>query len=260
MPPAPCAGPCPEPPAAPGCRRRGSPSRAFLGLTWLFLELEGRPLALRGPEPGPALGPGVLLGGVLAGAGLIALMALGVPTWAAGFHLVRNPQAGLARLAAGAWLYLAVAFSEELLFRGYLFQRLVRGLGPWPALALMALLFAGIHWGNPGMAGATRVWASLNIALAGDPARACATCGPAAWPCPWACTWAGTGPRGALLGFGVSGLPSQGWWTPVGHQRPALAHRRGRSGWRPACPAPWSAAAACLALVSAANRNGLLNE
>jgi membrane protease YdiL (CAAX protease family) len=217
---------------------------AFLGLSWAFLELEGRPLGSVGLHLDRRWARELLLG-VLAGAGLMGLMALG-GYLGGGFHLARNPHAGFGPLLAGAWLYLAVAFSEELLFRGYVFQRLLRGMGPWSAQALMALLFAGIHWHNPGMAGATRAWASLSIALAGILLGLCyLRTRSLALPVGLHLGWNWT--QGSLLGFAVSGLHGQGWWTPVLHHRPSWI-TGGSFGLEATLPCAVVAAAACLAL------------
>jgi len=228
---------------------------AFLCLTWVCLQLEGRPLASVGLRLDQRWGR-ELLQGALAGCGLILLMAL--PGLLAGaYRLQRNPHAGPARLLAGVWLYLAVAFSEELLFRGYLFQRLERGLGRWPAQALVALLFAAVHWGNPGMTGATRVWASLNIAIAAILLGLCylrtrSLALPIGLHLGW--NWA----QGMVLGFGVSGLSSSGWWRPVFQSRtPWLTG--GRFGLEASLPCAIVATAACLALAWD-DRNGLQDE
>jgi hypothetical protein len=185
---------------------------AFLGLTWFALQLEGRPLASVGLRLDWRWGRQFLLG-ALAGAGLMALMAL--PGFlGGGFRLARNPQAGLGGLLAGAWLYLAVAFSEELLFRGYLFQRLDQGIGRWPAQVLVALLFALVHWGNPGMTGATRVLASLDIAIAAMLLGLCyLRTRSLALPIGLHLGWNWT--QGMVLGFGVSGIANNGWWHPL---------------------------------------------
>lgn len=217
---------------------------AFLGLTWMFLELEGRPLRSVGLCLDRRWAREFMLGAA-AGAGLMALMAL-LAYLGGGFHLVRDPHAGFGRLLAGAWLYLAVAFSEELLFRGYVFQRLMRGMGPWPAQALMALLFAGIHWRNPGMAGATRGWASLDIAIAAVLLGLCyLRTRSLAMPMGLHLAWNWT--QGSLLGFRVSGLPSHGWWMPLDHLRPHWL-TGGSFGLEASLPCAIVGAAACLAL------------
>ena len=190
---------------------------AFLAATWFCLQGEGRPLASVGLRLDRRWAC-QWLAGTLAGAGLMGLMVLG-GLLAGGFHLAPNPEASLAGLAAGAWLYLGVACSEELLFRGYLFQRLESGLGAGPALGLLGLLFAALHWGNPGMAGLTRAWASLNIALAGILLGLCyLRTRSLALPIGLHLGWNWT--QGSLLGFGVSGLHGGSFLTPVFHARP----------------------------------------
>lgn len=69
-------------------------------------------------------------------------------------------------LWSGVLLMLGVAVAEELLFRGLLFQRLIDGLGLWPAQVIVGLFFVLTHMGNPNMEGATRLWAGANIFLA----------------------------------------------------------------------------------------------
>lgn len=157
--------------------------------------------------------------GASLGMGLILLSAL-IVLATGGFHWERDTTATLQGLVAGAWLYVGVALSEELLFRGFVFQRLIKGMGEWPGQILMAILFAAAHWGNPGMSGATKVWATLNITLAAVmlglayvKTRSLAL--PMGLHFGW--NWA----QGNLLGFGVSGTTSQaGLLHPVFHQRP----------------------------------------
>ena len=217
---------------------------AALMLTWGFLNLEKKPLA----SVGLALGgrwARELLAGALGGTALMALIALGAYL-GGGFHLVRTPGAGPAPLLLGAWVYLAVAFKEELLFRGYLFQRLELGVGPWPATVLLAALFAWAHWGNPGMTGPTRIWASLNIALAAillglSYLRTRSLALPIGLHLGW--NWT----QGVLLGFPVSGTHAAGWWTPVQHGRP-LWLTGGSFGLEASLPCTLVAVAACLAL------------
>lgn len=188
-----------------------------LAAAWICLRAEGAGLGSLGLRlDGRFLRD--LAFGTLAGFALIALVAALVFA-AGGFHWIRTPGQGVHDLLKGAWLYLAVACFEEILFRGYPFQRSVRGLGFLPAQLAFALFFALGHWGNPGMAGATKAWATLNIALA---ALLLALCwrrtGSLALPIGVHLGWNWT--QGPLLGFGVSGTADQGWWTPVFHGRP----------------------------------------
>ena len=136
-----------------------------------------------------------------------------------GFHWVEVRGGGMTPLLSGACLFLAVSLREEVLFRGYAFQRLVEGAGEWPALGLMSLAFLAAHWGNPGMAGAARPWASLNLGLAGLLLGLCylktrSLALPMGLHAGW--NWA----QGSLLGFRVSGLEIGSPLVPVLHDRP----------------------------------------
>ncbi|MDM7860400.1 CPBP family intramembrane metalloprotease [Alteromonas sp. ASW11-36] len=61
------------------------------------------------------------------------------------------------------YLFFVGAFMEELLHRGFLFQRLIDGLGFWTAQLLIATVFAVGHWTNPGMEGVGQVIGSLDL-------------------------------------------------------------------------------------------------
>jgi membrane protease YdiL (CAAX protease family) len=80
-----------------------------------------------------------LVVGVLYGAGFLSFDGLALHGWSI-------PGFGL------AWLlvFLLVACSEELMFRGYLQASLARGLGFWPAGILVSALFAAGHIPNAG--------------------------------------------------------------------------------------------------------------
>lgn len=53
---------------------------------------------------------------------------------------------------AGVWgvAFLLVGLAEEYLFRGYALYTLADGIGFWPAVVIMALLFGRAHMGNGG--------------------------------------------------------------------------------------------------------------
>jgi membrane protease YdiL (CAAX protease family) len=97
----------------------------------LGLELSWRP---------PVYLLGGLLGGVLVGAVITVLLHAVLP-----FEWTFNP-AFIWKLAAVSLLYLVIANGvEELVFRGYAFERLIASLGLWPAQLIVALLFAVYH-------------------------------------------------------------------------------------------------------------------
>jgi membrane protease YdiL (CAAX protease family) len=139
---------------------------AALFATWLALKAEGRPLAAVGLRFNDRwfgeLGLGVLLGAAVMAVGAAALAATGAIHWEA------RPGVGWGPVATGFGLFLLVGISEELTFRGYFFQQLLKGLGTWPGQALGGFIFAYVHWGNPGMTHPTqKLWATVNITLAG---------------------------------------------------------------------------------------------
>jgi membrane protease YdiL (CAAX protease family) len=87
---------------------------------------------------------GELAAGWCGGAMLVLAMALLVRTFLP-FPWIRNPAFDL-RLAAWSFAWL-VCFNavEELIFRGYSFERLIAGIGLWKAQFVTALLFALFH-------------------------------------------------------------------------------------------------------------------
>lgn len=223
------------------------PALSFLAcllITWAFLELEERPLASIGLALERRRGA-QFLGGALAGAALMATTGLAIYLMN-GFHWIRTPGVGPGQLFQGAWLYLSVALGEELLFRGYCFQRLEEGIGIVATLAVTALCFALAHWGNPGMTGATRFWATLNIGLAAILlGLAYLRTRSLALPVGIHLGWNWT--QGSLLGFGVSGTQEHGWWTPVFHTQPGWL-TGGSFGLEASLPCALLCAAACVAL------------
>lgn len=152
-------------------------------------------------------------GGCLLGLGS-ALLVTALIAAVGGLHLELDPARSGGLLLKGLYIFLFVALFEETLFRGFVFQRLVDGVGVWAAQIVLALLFASGHWGNPDMQGATLVWASLDLflgavllGLAYLRTRSLAL--PVGLHLGW--NWS----QGYLLGFGVSGYEHPGWFRPV---------------------------------------------
>jgi hypothetical protein len=149
------------------------------------------------------LGAGALL--MLAPALVLALS--GAVTW-------RVSAAGGAALGAGLAVMALVAITEELLFRGFLFQRLLDGLGAWPAQLLIAALFTLTHSDALATQGALTYLAGANIFLASlvfglAYLRTCSLA------MPIGLHFAANAVQGPLLGFGVSGDTDVGLLTPV---------------------------------------------
>jgi membrane protease YdiL (CAAX protease family) len=116
---------------------------AVIGLSYLFLRHEKRSLAVLGLElSGRRVAE--LAAGFVGGTILIAVMAL-VLRLVLPFPWEWNPGFST-RMAAWSLLWLLCGNAvEELVFRGYSFERLIAGLGHWPAQLVTALLFAVFH-------------------------------------------------------------------------------------------------------------------
>lgn len=115
----------------------------LVGATLLFLWWDKRPASVLGLDLSWRR-PVELLGGLVGGVALIAVVAVLLHAILP-FEWTYNPAFNRA-LAAVSLLYLLIANGvEELLFRGYAFERLIVAIGHWPAQLLVALLFAVYH-------------------------------------------------------------------------------------------------------------------
>jgi len=107
-------------------------------------------------------------------------------------------------VAGGAFLLLVLlvaAANEEMLFRGYAFQRLVDSVGAIAAVALFSLLFGLSHLANP-----AHTWVStVNTVLVGIPFAIAYLRSRSLW-IPIGMHFAWNFIQGFVLGFQVSGL------------------------------------------------------
>jgi membrane protease YdiL (CAAX protease family) len=117
-----------------------------VGLSYLFLRREGRTLGVLGLDASWGR-VRELAAGFAGGALLVALMALAVRL-ALPFPWARNPQFSAGLAAWSLLWFLCGNAVEELVFRGYSFERLIGGLGHWRAQLVTALLFAVFHMVN----------------------------------------------------------------------------------------------------------------
>jgi membrane protease YdiL (CAAX protease family) len=85
------------------------------------------------------------LGGGVLGASVLLLVLTGSARWLADSGTVPEYAAALTLSLAQ---FAIAAAAEEVVFRGYLFQALVQGIGTWPAVLASSLLFAWAHRGN----------------------------------------------------------------------------------------------------------------
>jgi membrane protease YdiL (CAAX protease family) len=183
----------------------------LLLVTWICTRLRRQPLSDVGLRLNAKWLRQVLCGIALGAALMLAVTALIFLVGGIRFEL--DPTRGLAALTNGVWFFVWVALLEELLFRGFVFQRLVDGIGSLSALLLMATLFAIAHWGNPGMEGSTLAWATIDTALGALLlGLAYLRTGSLALPIGIHFSWNWI--QGTLLGFDVSGLNQSGWFLP----------------------------------------------
>ncbi|GAA0854495.1 CPBP family intramembrane glutamic endopeptidase [Aliiglaciecola litoralis] len=98
------------------------------------------------------------------GAGLIMVFGLAATVWlGGGVNFEYNFKLDVSFLLLSFYLFAIGAFFEELLHRGFLFQRLIGGIGFWPAQLMIASLFAVGHLSNPGMEGVSQIIGAVNL-------------------------------------------------------------------------------------------------
>jgi membrane protease YdiL (CAAX protease family) len=104
------------------------------------------------------------LGLGLAVAAAMTIVVIGGVFLFGGIQIQWNASADAVPLIVATLLVLAVgAFNEELVFRGYPLQVFLKGIGPWPAMLLISLIFGLLHLDNDG---ATAL-STLNTMIAG---------------------------------------------------------------------------------------------
>ena len=175
----------------------------LLGLYWILTHfLDGRPLGSVGfafhPRWKNEFAIGLIAGTAMLLAVAVAESLLGV----ARFSL--DPEPGGKTALAGIWLFLMLlvaAADEELIFRGYPFQRLVDLAGPVIAVVMVSALFGAAHLRNP-----FQSWIStLNTALVGVLLAICYLRTRALW-LPLGIHFAWNFVQGYVLGMPVSGV------------------------------------------------------
>jgi hypothetical protein len=106
------------------------------------------------------LGQGLLIGGGMMTIIFVTEYGLGMVTLS--FKPLTLVE--MSRLfGASVFIFVMGAAGEELLFRGYLFQTMVEGMGKIIAVVAFALFFGYAHWRNPNVT----TFSLINVALAG---------------------------------------------------------------------------------------------
>src|SRR5271157_2052070 len=137
------------------------------------------------------------------GVGLVltTLAVLPIPIWGSTSISVRFGIYLLPRIGAVLLVLLVGALAEELMFRGYPFQRLEEGIGAIGAIAVFSVLFGAVHLSNPGAS----VWGLINTVLIGILLAIAYLRTRALW-LPWGIHFGWNATLGFLCGLPVSGL------------------------------------------------------
>jgi CAAX protease family protein len=144
---------------------------------------------------------GQFMTGCFVGLALILLAVLPIAIWG---NIRPHFQVGLYLLPrAGAVLFVLLvgALAEELVFRGYPFQRLEEGIGPIGAIAVFSVLFGTVHLLNPGVS----KWGLINTVLIGIVFSIAYLRTRALW-LPWGIHFGWNTTLGFFCGLPVSGL------------------------------------------------------
>lgn len=146
---------------------------------------------------------------------LVPALTLEIFGWA---HWQWNPE-GISTILMSLLLFAGVAIAEELLFRGFVFQRLISGLGHWVAQLIIAAYFLLTHLSNPGMTGSVKAMASINIFLASI-LFGLAFIQTKSLAMPLGLHFMANFVQGGVLGFGVSGTEQSGLLIPIFREAP----------------------------------------
>jgi uncharacterized protein len=153
------------------------------------------------------LGIGIIAGAVLMIVPAILLFATGAIRWQVNNSL-------LSELAPATLIIVCAVMAEEFLFRGFIFQRLIKGFGRWPAQLVIGVLFLLTHLNNPGMTGTIKLLASINIFVA-SLLFGLAYLRTNNLAMPLGIHFMANYTQGIILGFGVSGQKEPSLFKPI---------------------------------------------
>jgi CAAX protease family protein len=129
----------------------------------------------------------------------IAVAAVGV-LGTLKFHATLNSHS-LIRMILVLWVLLVGSLAEELMFRGYPFQRLVEAIGSGGAILVFSALFGLVHLMNPGAS----FWGLFNTVAIGVVLSLAYLRTRALW-LPWGIHFAWNATLGVVFGLPVSGI------------------------------------------------------
>lgn len=150
---------------------------------------------------------GIVLGAMLMAAPVLLLSIFGYVHW-------ELTAFSFSTFWSGFSILLVAAITEELLFRGFLFQRLIQAFGKLPAQLLIAGLFLLTHINNPNMTGILKTLACINIFIASI-MFGIAFIKTKSLAMPLGLHFMANYMQGIILGFGVSGDKDPSIFKPV---------------------------------------------
>ena len=140
-------------------------------------------------------------GGCLLGLVLTALAIIPVAIWGELHLSLRLDSHTVAHVVAVLFILVCGALAEEMMFRGYPFQRLEEAIGPVGAILVFSVLFGAVHLTNPGAS----LLGLLNTVLIGIVLAVAYLRTRALW-LPWGLHFGWNACLGLLFGLPVSGL------------------------------------------------------
>ena len=173
------------------------------GFSWLLTvanHVESHRIAAQGLPLTPGWARQFGLGGAI-GASLVLVSVIPIVILGRlNFRTTVSPHS-LARAALVIFVVLAGALAEELMFRGYPFQRLVEATGAARAIVVFSILFGAVHLMNPGAS----AWGLINTIVIGIFLAIAYLRTRALW-LPWGFHFAWNLTMGLLIGLPVSGF------------------------------------------------------
>lgn len=146
--------------------------------------------------------------------GVLMILATVVIIWSiGGVKFALDPERSIKLLSYGFYLFLFGSIMEELLHRGFIFQRLIDGIGIWGAQLIIAAIFAFGHAGNPGMEGTTEIIATLDLVM-GSLIFGLAYIKTKSLALPIGLHLGWNWSQGSIFGFGVTGFEQPGFFQP----------------------------------------------
>jgi CAAX protease family protein len=173
------------------------------GFSWMLTvanHVESHCIAAQGLPLTPGWARQLGIGSAI-GAGLVIVSVIPIAILGRlSFRTTVSPHS-LARAALVVFVVLAGALAEELMFRGYPFQRLVEAIGTAGAIVVFSVLFGVVHLLNPGAS----AWGLINTIIIGIFLAIAYLRSHALW-LPWGFHFAWNLTMGLLIGLPVSGF------------------------------------------------------